>query len=981
MKSISRKGLREWADLENVLEIIEQYVTETADSLNRAPTGKAVGKTGSKGPSMTSEAYSIDELEDISAGPQASRLLIRKDRILGDLDKGKVVKHVLWQMVTCAHSKSESLSSLFVLRDIYILHLDCNTANPDLQPPWQALSIPEFASQLLHADCIPPAIEVRFGYNNSHTRSEHAKAFINHWTELGFLQFNKIWKNGKICDPLPAEERWHMLRPADGPDGSDEEERDQEGAQPDAQGVLQRKSPSYGSKGAILPVKITNPAGFEEPIRDTDLLDHEEPFDRVISWSSREPSAPCWHPPNVVPNASWCRGQYIQQAAREVGGLEMQTVLKAAVALTGCPLDDNYSLPLAVLDASASVPSAPLTARWDCPRAWLQSDLEVAALANFISRKPWTIRIKGGVVFSGYSQAWNVILATLVYARGRAHKDVLSNTPVPNWALSGQDVAHELAKGLTFSLPSRAIIETLQAFTEYLTEVSHRHQYPGVPLSLMYTRFDARMEYLRCLLNPVPELVDLMKVVQNMPPGSVDDRPRPCLPEMTVAIERSADIGSLWNWPRCGLPSPVHRRQDEQALIADIRSWWSSDELFFCEESGEVQTLENGLQHLLQAGLICQELAHLEEDREDSAGILRESCLQDEDLRDSIRNVLVTFARDHSTKLKTALTPVEDDEYEARSPAEADDAYDGEDVDFTLSVAELDARLRQETAGHDMYMRTIGKSLELDALDDARAAANQATRKQQNKDNRQRTGMIHPPKAHVDVTAGPDLAFVNDVTLPEVSPRDIVPKKKRVAKKTPRVRARPANQTLATVNHRQRAPEAAQKPAQKRKAPAKDVSSLQKKPPAKRRRTASLSAADAEEQESFDIHNISGDESEGLAPSATNEDGCRGENVTEPAPPKVTAKPRPRRVVPGNPGRPAAGVSTSFAETNVADSDLPKDASELVTGASRGRRSSLRSSNQESTPATVGPRTRSQSRTVHFAEAPPSASTRSKSRS
>lgn len=124
--------------------------------------------------------------------------------------------------------------------------------------------------------------------------------------------------------------------------------------------------------------------------------------------------------------------------------------------------------------------------------------------------------MKGSILFSGYSQAWSVILAALTYARGRAHKDVLSTTPIPNWARSGQDAGHDVAKGFMFSVPSRKVIETFEAFAEYMNDLSRRLSYPGLPPSLMYSRFDGCMEYLRCLLDPVAELVDLMKVVQNM---------------------------------------------------------------------------------------------------------------------------------------------------------------------------------------------------------------------------------------------------------------------------------------------------------------------------------------------------------------------------------------------------------------------------------------------------------------------------------
>lgn len=169
-----------------------------------------------------------------------------------------------------------------------------------------------------------------------------------------------------------------------------------------------------------------------------------------------------------------------------------------------------------VLTACKSVPSPPVCGQWDSRRAWLQSTEDAQALSAFFMSKPWTIRLKGSVIFSGYSQAWAVILCALLYARGRAHKDVLGHSPRPQWALSGQDQCHTRALVLEYDVPSVEVIGVMNAMTTYLHDLSSHLRYPGVPPSLLYTRFDTRIEYLRCLLDPITELVELLQVVQRM---------------------------------------------------------------------------------------------------------------------------------------------------------------------------------------------------------------------------------------------------------------------------------------------------------------------------------------------------------------------------------------------------------------------------------------------------------------------------------
>ena len=70
-----------------------------------------MGRKKTKAEIVSTACYTIDELEDIVAYEEASRLIIRPERITGNLNDGKVLKQVLWQMVTCAHSTWSVMSS------------------------------------------------------------------------------------------------------------------------------------------------------------------------------------------------------------------------------------------------------------------------------------------------------------------------------------------------------------------------------------------------------------------------------------------------------------------------------------------------------------------------------------------------------------------------------------------------------------------------------------------------------------------------------------------------------------------------------------------------------------------------------------------------------------------------------------------------------------------------------------------------------
>ncbi|KZV58903.1 hypothetical protein PENSPDRAFT_672743, partial [Peniophora sp. CONT] len=192
VKSLAKRGLREFADVEAVLDIIHDYVFECAAVLNNSPDLVNLGRKKTKKDYLAGNLYVIDEYDDIVANEDCSRLIVRRENLPDALVKTKDLQHILWQLVACAHN--------------------CNTSNPDLQPPWQALSTRVGMRQLLNPECIPEDESVVFGYNLSHTNMANARALIDHFATTGFLEFKKVWRAKEVHDPLPEEFRWHMLR-------------------------------------------------------------------------------------------------------------------------------------------------------------------------------------------------------------------------------------------------------------------------------------------------------------------------------------------------------------------------------------------------------------------------------------------------------------------------------------------------------------------------------------------------------------------------------------------------------------------------------------------------------------------------------------------------------------------------------------------------------------------------------------------------
>lgn len=504
------------------------------------------------------------------------------------------------------------------------------------------------------------------------------------------------------------------------------------------------------------------------------------------------------------------------------------------------------------------------------------------------------------------------------------------------------------------------------------------------------------------------------------PTGGIDDAPAACLNELTQYLERADDIGTLWNWPRCGLPSGLHLREDSEDLLEEFTSWWGSSDLFVSEYSGQAHTLENGLLHLLQIGLLCRDLHVASKTGSSHQHILTPSILDEPDLRDALYEIIVTEATHHVTLLDECLAAPEDADTQHPVSEDQHNDYDNEDVVLAMTVEEHAADLLLDCEPGDVYMRTVQKSLELDAIDAQRVASNAAIRVQQNKDNRQRTGFIHPPKPPALPQSVPNLEFVNDIELPDVTAIVAEKRARRKAKSKAAVRVRrapgPKRAHVASVDAV--AVQAASNKPRKTKQPrlGKVLASRTRSPegtgpPKKRRRLGPVSPAserDSDEaEESFNLDDITDDDRDtGVLPDhqsdsyiaeeqmpAASSSRRRSRSLLDETRPffvdnlrsvvfdsvdnAVQPKPRPRPVQRGRRPRAAPGVSTSFAgEQDVASLVTQDHGSPPHT---TSRRSSLRRSGTHDG-VDSGVRTRSQSHSVRFAEGPPSSSTRSKSR-
>ncbi|KZV69448.1 hypothetical protein PENSPDRAFT_665797 [Peniophora sp. CONT] len=954
VKSIAKHGLRDFANIEEFLDVVHDYVFNCSAVLNNTPDLVNTGRKKTKKDFMGGALYAIDELEDISASESCSRLIIRADRIKVDLKNTKEMQHILWQMVACAHTP------------------DINTSNPDMQPPWRALSTRAGMESLLNPACLPDDEDICFGYNLSHTSQASAKGLIEHFLKVGFLEFKSVWKNGALRPPLPSDERWHMLR-----EEEDEDETNENSADNPTRASI-TKPPEFGSKGPLLHVPIADPGRLGLLVRDADFFPLDDPPETsATDMPPRDALNPSWCPPCAVPATAWARAQYISQITREVGGAEMQAILKAALAVLQCPLDDNYIIPLHAIIASRSAASPPPTVRWSSERAWLQDGPEVLSIGDYILKRPWTVTVRGTVIFSGYSQAWSIVLAAVTYARGRAQRDVLLQLPSPNWALSGQDASHERAKSLPFNITSGTLISIMNDLRGYILQMAEQLRHPGVPPSLLYSRFDSRSEYLRCLLDPVPELVALLKTVLSMPYTQGNESPEPCVPELKQFIDNGQDVGNLWNWPRCGMPSAVHRREEGQSLVDDITTWWTANSLFYCEDTGDLQASETALFHLLQAGLLWQELEHSEAGTLTGLNAEGDSILLDESLREHIREVIISGAISHDESLQSILkdyNPVVDESLALEGNGL--ELYDAEEISLTVTVSEHRQQLLALSAPTDGYMSAVQNSLLLESHNDELPAVNAAIRKQQNKDNRQQTGHIHPPRVTAAPRPLPDLSFINDVTLPDVSDAVAVPVKKRSRRSQQNVTIRsrvpaPRSATQQTgpgsentrTDTRKAKSKSSGKGSRKRTAEA-DVSEPATKRSRRDKEPLFAGGSSDGEGEAFDLDNVTGDESDA------------GPTAEEPLPAKM---PRARPVKKGRDRTLDAGVSSSFSATveedhnsQVTEMDLPSPV--------RQRRSSVKHSGVTEGPSCDGPQTRARSRSVKFAQEPPSSHTRSKLR-
>lgn len=506
-----------------------------------------------------------------------------------------------------------------------------------------------------------------------------------------------------------------------------------------------------------------------------------------------------------------------------------------------------------------------------------------------------------------------------------------------------------------------------------------------------------------------------MRLTLCQPSGPSAVAPTPCLPEISPYLDRAEDIGTLWNWPHCGLPPAFRERQDGAELLDELTDWWSNIDLFVVPESGEPHALERGLVHLLQVGLLCREIEHVRNESLD-ADIYESAFLLDDQLQARILDVVVSEANSHKLSVEDALNMATEDDILDSLPGTAGlDEYNAQPLQLTCSVAQHEQRLLQDSNPSEPYLRAVQQTLSLDARDRERVREHAAIRVRQNKDNRQRTGEIHPPRPPPDRPDVPDLDFVEDVMLPDVSDVALPSKRSKPRKRkpaNPRISLKQRIPAKGLTNASSESslvadiakPKSRGRSSQRRKAPVDDHP-----PPRKRRRMAKAridSSGSEGEAESFDINfedSHDGDASDrdtdrgsggrqrdratshivrrrstsllgsgqGLAIEQMRPVSFDAEGSPETPAPVPKARPRPRRVPPGQKSSMGPGVSTAFALTGTDNNGIATSSERAETpSCGTRRRSSLRSSTSQAV-ANDGPRTRSRSRSVRFAEGIP----------
>jgi hypothetical protein len=216
-------------------------------------------------------------------------------------------------------------------------------------------------------------------------------------------------------------------------------------------------------------------------------------------------------------------------------------------------------------------------------------------------KQPWQTSQGSTRRFLGYEQAWDIVLALVLYLR-----TLQFQVPDP------QGLHSMLRKPSRTS--SQEECETLQNITQDMLDMVLRlttlFAWLGIPPSLCYSVVTSHGAYLLGLWDygPYQELVCLSASCQVSfcfvnAMTTLSTSVKVVLP----APHSSWEFGS-WHWPRCGVPDALHKDIAQLNIFLDF--WNSEDALFNPLLPSEPVDVEQAYSILLKVGLLAHDCVY-----------------------------------------------------------------------------------------------------------------------------------------------------------------------------------------------------------------------------------------------------------------------------------------------------------------------------------------------------------------------------------
>ncbi|KAI0279667.1 hypothetical protein BC826DRAFT_975826 [Russula brevipes] len=242
----------------------------------------------------------------------------------------------------------------------------------------------------------------------------------------------------------------------------------------------------------------------------------------------------------MVPRTAEARVQWVLSALKSIPAIE--TLEAAARALVTIPLSLEGPV------------------RWNSRISWLSHNkLTTIALRDWLMKRPWQCYQAGSQKFLGYEQAWDTLLAALVYCKTlHLESSVGRNQPI------GEDDDCN-APMMLLQNELGAIQPVIQEMLDMITHLTKLFSWPA-SLHLW--------AYLHTLWDygPYHELIRLLAS---------------CLASSPTAHTSSREFGT-WNWPRCGAPNDFH---SNLGVLSGFLKFWDSEDALFNAESHRNQSM------------------------------------------------------------------------------------------------------------------------------------------------------------------------------------------------------------------------------------------------------------------------------------------------------------------------------------------------------------------------------------------------------